>query len=115
VPPANHRHELKLNLRPEHFPFWSQGRVKKVTRVDVLARSTATSIPGSVDMADEADKNIAAKLDPLTKDTNRGGLLVGKFKKIPLPVPKDDFTDLTLFVDENSFSDLWIGLTWGEA
>jgi len=113
VPPANHRYELKLNLRPEHYPFWSQGRVKAVTGVDILARSTATPTPGSVNVAAKADKNdAAAKPDPLTKDVNRGSLLVGKFKEIPLPQPEGD---LTLFIDDNSLSDLWIGLTWGEA
>jgi hypothetical protein len=113
VPPANQRYELKLILRPEHYPFWSQGRVKTVMGVDVLARSTTAPIPGSVNMAAKADKNdVAAKPDPLTKDMNQGSLLVGKFKEIPLPAPEGD---LTLFVDDNSFSDFWIGLTWGEA
>jgi hypothetical protein len=65
------------------------------------------------DMAAEVDKdNVAAKRDPLTKDTNRGDLLVGKFKEIPLPAPEGD---LTLFVDDKLFSDLWIGLTWADA
>jgi hypothetical protein len=113
VPPANHRFGLKLHLRPEHYPFWSQGRVKAVTRVDVLARSTATPTPGSVNMAAKADKNDAAAVpDPLTKDVYRGSLLVGKFKEIPIPAPEGD---LTLFVDDNSLGDLWLGLTWGEA
>lgn len=113
VPPANHRYELKLNLRPEHYPFWSQGRVKVVTGLDVFARSTVTPTPDSVNLAAKGDKNDAdAKSDLLTKDVNRGSLLVGKFKEIPLPAPEGDFT---FFVDDNSFGDLWIGLTWGEA
>lgn len=113
VPPANHRYELKLNLRPEHYPFWSQGGVKAVTGVEVFARSTATPTPGSVNIAAKGDKNdAAAKPDPLIKDVNWGSLLVGKFKEIPLPAPDGD---LTLFVDDNSLGDLWIGLTWGEA
>jgi hypothetical protein len=112
VPPDNHRYELKLKLRPEHYPFWSQGRVKVMTRVDVLARSTATPIPGSVNMAADADKSSAAKPDPLAKDVSLGGLLVGRFTKIPMPAPEGDFT---LFFDDRAFGDLWIGLTWGEA
>lgn len=48
--------------------------------------------------------------DPLTKDVNLGSLLVGRFQEIVLPAPEGD---LTLFVDDNSLGDLWIGLTWG--
>jgi len=113
VSPPNHRYELKLNLRPEHYPIWSQGRVKVVTGVEVFARSTVTPPPSSVNMAAKGDKNdAAAKPDPLAKDVNRGSLLVGKFIEIPLPAPEGD---LTFFFDDNSFGDLWIGLTWGEA
>jgi len=113
VPPAKGRYELKLNLRPEHYPFWSQGRVKVVTRVDVLAVSKATPSPASIDIADKADKNdVNAKVDSLTKDVSMGGLLVARFQKIALPAPEGDFT---LFVDVNSLNDLWIGLTWSAA
>lgn len=111
VPAANHRYELKLNLRPEHYPFWSQGQVKAVTRVDILARSKATPIPGSMDIADKADRNDNnANKDTLTKDVNLGSLLVGRFKNIALPAPEGD---LTLFVDDNALGDLWIVVMWG--
>jgi hypothetical protein len=113
VPAASHRCELKLNLRPEHYPFWSQGRVKAVTRVDVLTVSKVTPIPGSIDISDKADKNDGtANIDSLTKDISLGGVLVGRFQNIALPAPEGD---LTLFVNDNSLNDLWIGLTWGEA
>ena len=113
VPPANHRYELKLTLRPEHYPFWSHGRLTAVTRVDILARSKAAPVPGSMDIADKADRNDNnAKTDTLTKDVNLGSLLVGRFKQIGLPAPEGDFT---LFVDDKAIGDLWIGLTWGEA
>jgi hypothetical protein len=113
TPAANHRYELKLSFRPEHYPFWSRERLDAVTRVDILARSTVTPVPGSVDIADKADKNDGtAKTDTLDKDPNMGSLLVGKFTKIALPAPEDD---LTLFVDDNSLGDLWIALTWGGA
>ena len=112
VRPDNHRYELKLNLRPEHYPIWSQGRDKVVTGVDVFARSTRTPPPGSVDMAATGDKSDTTKKpDPLVKDMNRGSLLVGKFKEIPLPASEGEFT---FFVDDNAFGDLWIAMTWGE-
>jgi hypothetical protein len=106
---ANQRYELKLTLRPEHYPFWSHGRDKAVTGVDILARSTATPIPGSLEIAANGDDN--AKTDLLTKDVSRGSLLLGKFKEIPLPAPEGDFT---LFFDDNGLGDVWICLTWGE-
>jgi hypothetical protein len=46
--------ELKLNLRDEHYPFWSKGRLNKVKRVDILARSTATPVPGRMDIFQSA-------------------------------------------------------------
>ncbi len=111
VPPANHRHELKLRLRPEHYPFWSQGRVKAPKRVDVLARSTVIPVPASIDIADKADKaDVAAKIDRLTKDANLGGLLVGAFQNLALPAAEGE---LTLFVGDNALEDFWIALTWG--
>ena len=112
VPLANHRYELKLNLLPEHYPFWSQGRLKAVKRVDVLARSTATPIPGSLDIADMADKSDAiAKKDSLQKDSSLGNLLVGKLSNIGLPGPIGQFQ---LFFDTNAMNDLWIAVTWSE-
>ena len=38
-PAANQRHKLTLVLRPEHYPFWSRGRLNKVTGVEIYARS----------------------------------------------------------------------------
>jgi hypothetical protein len=54
---------------PEHYPFWSQGRLNTVTRVDILARSTQEPPPGSIDVADKSGQNDpAAKKDSLVKD-----------------------------------------------
>lgn len=117
VPPQGQRHQLKLTLRPEHYPFWSQGQKKSVKRVDVLARSTRTPIPGSVDMSDigktpPITDEEKLRIDQLSKDMSRGGLLAGTFKQIPLPAPDGEFS---IFIDDNSFGDLWIGFTWGAA
>lgn len=112
VPPANHRHALKLNLRPEHYPFWSQGRAKAVKRVDVLAVSKATPIPGRIEIADKADKNDGtANVDSLAKDVRLGFLLVGRLQKIALPAAEGE---LSLFVDGNVLGDMWVGVRWGE-
>ena len=108
---VSQRFELKINLRPEHYPFWSKDRLNGVTRVDILGQSTQKLVPSSVDVADKLDKNDAtAKKDPLSKDPALGNLLVGKLTN--LPTKPDE--ELQLFVDSNEFSDFWLAVTWNE-
>lgn len=111
VPGPNQRFELALNLQREHYPFWSHGRLNGVTRVDILARSTQEPVPGSIDVADNADKNDAtSKRDTLAKEQSLGNLLVGELANVDLPAKPDG--ELKLFFDANEVSDLWIALTW---
>jgi hypothetical protein len=110
TPAANQRYELALNLREEHYPFWSQGRLDSVARVDILARSTKESVPSLV-VSDNADQNDGtAKQDSLVKDTTLGNLLVGKLVNIALP--EKPTGDLKLFFDDKAMADLWIAVTW---
>jgi Tc toxin complex TcA C-terminal TcB-binding domain len=107
-PGNNQRFELALNLRTEHYPYWSQGRLKSVKHVDILARSTKTSL----DMFDKVDQNDATvKKDLLARDTTFGNLLLGKLTQIALPTnPVGEFQ---LFFDDNTMEDVWIAVTWG--
>ncbi len=110
-PAPNQRFELALNLRPEHYPFWSRGRLNSVTRVDVIAKSTEDPVPGSIGVADKADTSDAtAKQDTLGKDSSLGDLLVGKLTNMDLPARPDG--ELKLFFDTNEMSDVWIAATW---
>lgn len=103
----NQRFELKLNLREEHYPFWSQGRLNSVTRVDILARSTVTP----VHVADKADENDdTAKQDSLVKDAAMGDLLVGKLVNVGLPAKP--VGELKLFFNTKTMADMWIAVTW---
>lgn len=107
TPAANQRFRLTLDLRDEHFPFWAQGRLNGVTRVDVLARSRATTI----EVADTADTNdVAAKKDALVKDAALGGLVAGKLTNIASALSPTGVVNL--FLDTNSLSDLWIAVAW---
>ena len=113
TPAASQRFELKINLRPEHYPFWSKDRLNGVTRVDILGQSTQKPVPGSVNVAEKLDKNDAtAQKYPLSKDSALGNLLVGKLTNIGLPTKPDQ--ELKLFVDSNAFSDFWLAVTWNE-
>jgi hypothetical protein len=100
--------ELSLALRPEHYPFWCQGRLKtaKVSRVNVLARSTAEPMPATIVVNDAATP---PNESTLVKDESFGQLLVGK---LSTPVPAVPVGELKLVFASSAFSDLWIAITW---
>jgi len=113
TPGANQRFELALNLREEHYPFWSQGRLNRVPRLDLLARSTRDPVAGSLDVFDKADKNDATgKKDTLAKDAALGNLLVGKLTKIGLP--SSPVSEVKFFLEDREIGDLWVAVTWGK-
>jgi hypothetical protein len=52
----------------------------------------------------------------LVADPSLGGILDGSLNKIPLPpavTPTNPATPFTLYMDNNSMSDLWLLITWG--
>ncbi|MES2936800.1 MAG: insecticidal toxin protein [Pseudomonadota bacterium] len=111
VPAAGQRFKLSLLLRPEHYPFWSQGRLKGVTRVDLLARSSLPAVPGALGIADKPGiADATAKTDTLAKDATLGNLLAGKLDAIALPALPTG--TLELYFDDAKLSDLWIGVSW---
>ncbi|WP_239287689.1 Tc toxin subunit A-related protein [Candidatus Nitrotoga sp. 1052] len=113
TPGASQRFELALNLREEHYPFWSQGSLGSVLRMDLLARSTKIPVPVSLDVFDKADQHDAtAKKDTLAKDAAMGNLLVSKLSEISLPA--SPISKVRFFFEQREISDLWIGLTWSK-
>ena len=96
--------ELTLNLREEHYPFWSKGRLEVVKRADLFAKTTKNN----VEITDKADGT--GNKDTLVKDNSLGGLRIGKLKSISLPAPTGKFA---LYFNDNSMEDLWIALSWG--
>jgi receptor-binding and translocation channel-forming TcA subunit of Tc toxin len=110
TPVANKRYELTLDLRPEHYPFWSQGRLNGVTRVDILARYTTTRIPGSIAIFDKNDATAA--WGTVTKVPALGDLLVGRLAEVAGAVTPT--RELKLFFDDKAMADLWIAMTWNE-
>ena len=119
TPAANQRFELTLNLRDEHYPFWSHGRLNSVKRVDILALSSATPIPGRMDIFQSAGPD-EAKKGTLVKDATLGNLLVGQLTDLGLKQPDGELTqkptgELTLFFENKAVRDLWIAVTWSGA
>ncbi len=105
TPAPGQRFELALNFRPEHYPFWSQGRLNGVRRVNCLARSTMDPVPGFMDIF--ANSEGEDKKGTLLTDSSMGNLLVGELTGIANPVG-----EVTLFFDNQATSDLWIAVTW---
>ncbi|SFE35501.1 hypothetical protein [Nitrosomonas sp. Nm166] len=103
----NQRYALALKLREEHYPSWSQGRLNKVSRIDLLVRSSETSL----EIADKAEATDVKK-DSLNKDRALGELFVGNFKNLNLP--EKPIGELKLYFDSKSMTDLWIAVSWHE-
>ena len=112
TPGTDERFELALNLREEHYPYWFQKDSSAVTRVDLFARSAKASPPPSLDVWGTGDAtDTQAVADSLTKNTDLGGLLIGKLANVPLPAAP--VGELQLFFDDRSLEDLWLAITWG--
>lgn len=102
---ATKRAELSLKLREEHYPFWAQGILEAVKRIDLFVRTAKNS----VEIGDKPDET--AKKDTLVKDASLGNLLVGRLANISLPNPTGT---VTLYLDDNSMANIWLALTWGK-
>ena len=100
----------RSSLREEHYPFWSQGRLNSVKRVDLVARSTADSIPPSLVVFDKADQNDPTS-DTLPRDAELGKLLHGQLTNIDLP--SSPVSELKFFFVDRQLGDMWVAITWG--
>ncbi len=101
------RAALTVELRPEHYPFWSAGRLgDRARRLALFARTARDSVL----VADTPADVDGTRKDGLVKDDSVGGLRVGELKAVALPAPTGPFT---LYLDDNSMDDLWLAITWG--
>ena len=119
APVSTQRFGLALNLKPEHYPFWSTGRLNGVVRVDIWARSTAVPVPSSMDIFQSADPNDNNKKGTLFKDTTLGNLLIGPLTDVKFKQPNGNLEEvptgeLTIFCVDKAMSDLWVAVTWRE-
>jgi len=94
-------YELILNLRQEHYPFWSQGRLKSVTGVDILIRSTEDKDITIVDTNNQTKS--------LKRDETLGGLFIVKRLDVGLHEPVGE---MKLIFDTKEIKDLWVAVTW---
>lgn len=95
--------ELSLNLREEHYPFWSKAYRKTIKKVDLFteARPGLTSLIAS---------DGGSRKDSFNKED---GLLRATLSKVPLPA--DPIGKFSFSLSDNALDDLWIALKWGDA
>jgi Tc toxin complex TcA C-terminal TcB-binding domain len=96
--------ELSLNLRPEHYPFWSQHNLTAVKRVDCLVQSKKDT---------EVTSNAAGTENKtaLVTEASLGNLRTAKLADAILLSP---IGPCTLYFNDNSMEDLWLAVAWGQ-
>jgi len=100
---ANGHYPLALTLLREHYPFWSQDRLKNVERVEILAQSREKAVPASLDLFD----GMNTKIGTLAKRWGQvlGGPLTGG-------VPATPDGALTLCFGNRALADVWVAVKW---
>jgi hypothetical protein len=112
--------ELSLQLREDHYPYWSKGLVRSVIRVDALARvidgATEIKITSAPAGHGADDPNGDSEEDTLSTSPIKG-LLQGTLSQLESAAPfssSDAPAPLRLYFDNNkSLEDLWLAVTWG--
>jgi hypothetical protein len=115
---TDHGFPLTLILRPEHYPFWSQGCLTTAARVDLIARSAKLPVPPAISVYDKADDGEGdARKESLAKDSALGNLLVGNLTggATGISLPASPVGEINLFFEDRSLQDLWIAVTWSNA
>jgi hypothetical protein len=95
---------LTFTIRPEHYPYWSQGRLQAVLGVMLYAKSAK-----DLQVSDAADGT--GNTDSLSANDALGGLRSGSLKNIALPAPTGPWA---FYFNDNSMDDLWFAVAWGK-
>ncbi|NJO96210.1 MAG: toxin [Pleurocapsa sp. CRU_1_2] len=97
--------ELTLPLRPEHYPFWSQGDLK-IQRADMFIRTTE-NINFKID---EREVSLRTK-----EDSSLGNLWTGKLPELEEPSAINRSLNFTSTSKDKLklIEDIWLALTWG--
>lgn len=123
--------ELTLNLREEHYPFWSKYRDDEnkidetilIRRAELYAKPSKDTIT-TVDIFDKPNPILnpspsppptqppAYQKDSLNSSSSQfRGMLTGRLVTIQLPNAMGGFS---LYFSDKSIDDLWLALTWGK-
>ena len=103
--PATPVISLILTLRPEHYPFWSQGNLEVIQRTDLFVKTKK-----AVEIAYKPDGT--GDKDILVKDSSLGNLWAGKLTKASTKPVSTETEKFTLYFNDQSMEDIWLAITW---
>lgn len=102
----NPKAKLTINLRAEHYPFWSQNRLEAIQQVTILAKTALNSL----EISDGLDNS--SPTDPFVEDPALGGLRKVRLSNLPLPNPVGQWS---LHFSNNSLEELYVMVAWGKS
>lgn len=99
---------LTFEVREEHFPYWSKGRLETIKQIRFYTKNSTGIIaqnPSSIEVEVITHKPD----DTITKE------ILAAPTNIALPKPPDKFTlKLKVRFSANSMEELWLAMTWGK-
>jgi Tc toxin complex TcA C-terminal TcB-binding domain len=101
--------ELTLPLRPEHYPFWSQGNLT-IKRADLFIK-----IKETINVNYKTD-TIPDSSVSLVKDPALGNLWAGKLPNLEGSSATDQSLNFTSTSKDklSSIDDMWVAISWGK-
>jgi hypothetical protein len=93
---------LTLTLLPQHYPYWSTGRLGSIHSARLFADAKQ-----DIHVSLVAD---GSNPDTLVGDPSLGGMRTGALATAKLPAPTGQWT---IYLDNNATDDLFIALAWG--
>lgn len=97
--------KLSLLLKEEFYPYWSKGRLERLTQFALFADAAVDRLAVNDGNGNEARLEVGS----------HGKLLVGELAgaELPPPISSSPQQPVELFFDDNALEDLWVVLAWG--
>jgi len=104
--------EIVLLMEEKHYPFWSKGRLEKVSRLDIFAKTSECRTVSVEQKNGLENYKLLVEAIQLDKDASLGDLRATTAPFIGVLKP---IGETKLIFDNNaSIEDLWLALTWGK-
>jgi hypothetical protein len=109
------RPEIVLELTPTHYPYWAQGKLGGMARIDLIARAPGNGDLVIHDRAETVDANgnpVPSRHETLVREPNR--MAAGRFTggQDGLALPDSPITTLRLYPETRAIDDLWVAVSW---